>query len=395
MIRPLLVAAAAAAFVSLALPSQAQCPPDDLDGVADNERDDLDYFYVVTGGKFPTGNMPNGDNASGGTFRYLVDDPGWGYPTGAWRRDDWFPQNAGLALTLRNGGVTIYDNNGIDDDTHGGFYDSSAVATPGPGLYRGYCMSNNWDFTYATYFKLAAPTTIDEIVGYYDGDGYYGDFDATSPELSFRTNIWSSVLAGMAGPNPILDPACATYEGDVLSVESVEADWSVSDTGVAREFPPSFGRPPDPIWRMSFKLAGPVTIPAGEYFFNVEALVRLNAGIDVRPNNLQNQINTSANQLVPIAILSNDALDAPNDVDVDSVTFRDASPLATNAGIEDVNGDGLLDLVLKFRARSIRKPTAEECANPALKHVLSGYTTDGDAFAGADRVTFSGPDCGN
>lgn len=49
-----------------------------FNGVADNEVDALGYYYIITGGKFPTGPIPNGDNASGGTFRYLLDDPGWG-----------------------------------------------------------------------------------------------------------------------------------------------------------------------------------------------------------------------------------------------------------------------------------------------------------------------------
>lgn len=398
MIRPafaaaLLATAALAPFASA--PAHAACPPSNLDGAADNERDDLDYFYVMTGGLFPNGNIPNGDNASGGTFRYLVDDPYWGYPTGTWRRDDWFPQNAGFALTLREDGVTVYDNNGIDAGTHGGFYDSGASSTPGPGLYRGYVMSNNFDFAYATFFRLTEETTIDEIVGYYDGDGYYGDFDATSPELAFRVNVWSAVPAGMAGPNVIYDPACATYRGDVLTIDSAAVDWSVSDTGVARVFPPSFARDPDPIWRMSFRLGSPVTLPAGEYFFNLDALVHLTVGIDVRPNNAHNQVNTSANQLVPVAILSNASLDAPNEVDVESVEFRGAHPLPTSSTVEDVNADGLDDLVVRFRARSLADPSAEECANPALKHVLTGSTIDARAFSGSDTITFTGPACGN
>lgn len=393
MSRSMPAALAAILLASVSFPLAAQCPPSELDAAADNERDDLDYFYVMTGGLFPTGNIPNGQSSSGGTFRYLVDDPYWGYPTGVWRRDGWFPENAGLALTLRDGATTVYDNNGIDDGTHAGFYDSSDDVDPGPGLYRGYVMSNNFDFAYATFFRLTEPTTFDEIVGYYDGDGYYGNFDANSPDLAFRVNVWSAVEAGFAGPNIIYDPACITYRGDVLSIDSASVDWSVSDTGVAREFPPSFDRDPDPIWRMNFGLSSPVTLPAGEYFFNVDALVHLSAAIDVRPNNTQNQINTSANQLLPIAILSNASLDASTEVELESVMFRGASPLSTSSSIDDVNGDGLDDLIVRFRSRDLAKPSPEECSNPAIKHVLTGYTTDARAFSGSDTVTFTGPDC--
>lgn len=58
-----------------------------FDGAADNQRDDLGYYYVMTGGKFPTGNTPNGSGASGGTFRYINDDPAWGYPINVWHKD--------------------------------------------------------------------------------------------------------------------------------------------------------------------------------------------------------------------------------------------------------------------------------------------------------------------
>ena len=38
----------------------------------------INFFSMITGGKFPTGPTPNGDNAStpnGGTFRFVSDDP--------------------------------------------------------------------------------------------------------------------------------------------------------------------------------------------------------------------------------------------------------------------------------------------------------------------------------
>lgn len=372
----------------------AQCPPSDLDGAPDNQRDDLDYFYVLTGGLFPTGNVPNGDNASGGTFRYMADDPIWGIPLGAWRRDDWFPQNAGLALTLQDGPTTVYDNNGIEDGSHGGFYDSSDSVDPEPGLYRGYCMSNNWDFTYATYFRLEEPATFTRLIGYFDGDGYSGGFDPFSVELAYRMNVWSAVhVSGGEGGPEVYDPACATFRGDVLSVETTDHAWSASDTGVARQFPPSFGRDPDPIWRLVIDLPEPVTLPAGHYFFNVEALVRLSPVVDVRPGNALNQVNTSSQQLVPIAVLSAPGFDAPAEIDPGSAVFRDAHSVTGATTNEDVNGDGLLDLVLRFRARQLRKPTPAECANPAIHHVLSGSTYGGRPFSGSDRVSFIGPDC--
>ena len=119
-----------------------------FDGQADIQTGSFGYYYGITGGKFPTGTTPNGDNASGGTFRRIWDDPYWGASTGTWTKDDWFPENAGLALTLKNASSTVYDNNGIEDGTQGDYYDAQTQGLPSastPGLYRGYCMSNIYD----------------------------------------------------------------------------------------------------------------------------------------------------------------------------------------------------------------------------------------------------------
>ena len=42
-----------------------------------------------------------------------------------------------------------------------------------------------------------------------------------------------------------------------------------------------------------------------------------------------------------------------------------------------------------------RGPTPEECAYPQMKHLLTGNAATGGSFTGADRVTFTGPACGN
>lgn len=89
----------------LTLSASSHAVPFDFNGSADNTIGS--YYYAVTGGKFPTGNVPNGDNASGGTFRFLTDEPAWGYPIQQWRKDDWFTENAGLALTLKAGGSIL------------------------------------------------------------------------------------------------------------------------------------------------------------------------------------------------------------------------------------------------------------------------------------------------
>jgi hypothetical protein len=58
-----------------------------FNGHGDHQTDAFGYYYIITGEKFPTGPTPNGDNASGGTFRFLTDDPAWDdYPIDNWQR---------------------------------------------------------------------------------------------------------------------------------------------------------------------------------------------------------------------------------------------------------------------------------------------------------------------
>ncbi len=68
--------------------------------------------------------------------------------------------------------------------TQGSYYDNSlGTSTRIPdaseaGLYEAYCMSNYLPASFAGYFKLNAPTTFTQIVGYFDPNG--------TPELRFN-----------------------------------------------------------------------------------------------------------------------------------------------------------------------------------------------------------------
>jgi hypothetical protein len=237
-----------------------------FNGAGDNETDAYGYYYAITGGKFPTGNTPNGDNASGGTFRFLTDDPAWGYAIDTWHKDDWYPDNAGLAVTMFNNGGIVYDNNGIEDGTYGDYYNASGSHGL-HGLYRGYSMSNNFDWVYAGYMKLEQDTVIDSIVGYFDYNGGSADpvaFNPNSPAISYRMNLWSNVAGNLLPVNT------GSFDGDVLCSDLLGGTMSVSDTGVVRVMPDAST---DAIWRLTYKLDAPITLKAGEYWFSHDATV--------------------------------------------------------------------------------------------------------------------------
>lgn len=239
-----------------------------FNSMGDNQTDVLGYYYIITGGKFPTGTTPNGDNASGGTFRFLVDDPAWGYPIDSWQKDDWFPDNAGFALTLKNDGLIVYDNNGLEDGTYGDYYDASGSHGT-HGLYRGYSMSNNFDWIYAGYFKITQPTTFDQIIGYFDPNGSSADafpFNPNSPAIRYRMNIWSNVAGNLLPVNT------GSFTGDVFSTDNVGGSFSWGATGANRVFPgvPGF---PEAIYRLVFTLDNPVTLQPGIYWFSHDASI--------------------------------------------------------------------------------------------------------------------------
>lgn len=245
-----------------------------LNGAPENQRDDLGYYYTITGGQFPTGTTPNGDNASGGTFRFLLDDPAWSYPLGIWQKDDWFSDNASIALTLRNSGSIVYDNNGLEPDAataaDPNYYDyvNGNYPTGGHGAHVAYSMSNNYDWIYAGYFKIEAATTVSSLTGYfaYSGnplDPLTGPFDPSNPNIGFRMNIWSNVEGNLLPTNT------GAFDGDVFTSDASAGTFSWSDTGFDRVGSSSTQN----IYRLTYALDSSITLQPGVYWFSHDATV--------------------------------------------------------------------------------------------------------------------------
>jgi hypothetical protein len=116
--------------------------------------------------------------------------------------------------------------------------------------------------------------------------------------------------------------------------------------------------------------------------FTVGILVTV--AIDIKPGSGPNSINPKSKGKIPVAILSTTDFNAPKMVDRDSLTFGstgDEPSLAfCNPKGEDINGDGLKDLVCHFYTED----TAFECGN--TEGVLNGMTMDGTPIGGRDSV---------
>jgi hypothetical protein len=105
----------------------------------------------------------------------------------------------------------------------------------------------------------------------------------------------------------------------------------------------------------------------------------LNVAIDIKPGGFPNSINLKSKGNVPVAILSSPTFDAAT-FDRGTVVFAGAPALSIGGSPEDVNGDGLLDLVLHFSTQSLNLMSGDTEA------CLTGKTLSGQEFKGCDSV---------
>jgi len=108
------------------------------------------------------------------------------------------------------------------------------------------------------------------------------------------------------------------------------------------------------------------------------------APIDIKPGSDPNSINPKSNGKIPVAILSSEKFYAPEMVDKDSLTFgptgdEDSLAFCNHRG-EDINGDGLEDLICHFYTED----TGFLCGD--TEGVLKGITMDGTPIEGKDSV---------
>ena len=126
---------------------------------------------------------------------------------------------------------------------------------------------------------------------------------------------------------------------------------------------------------------------AGSYEFSQARLL-----IDIRPGRKPNQINWTGTGTVPVAILSKPAFDAPARVRWSSLRFGRTGwerSLLTFDGkpdcwTRDVNGDGRLDLVCRFRIPKMNFTCGDTAG------IMRGMLKNGKFFSGKDSVVIIG-----
>ena len=111
----------------------------------------------------------------------------------------------------------------------------------------------------------------------------------------------------------------------------------------------------------------------------------IKVAIDIKPGSSVNPINLGAKGAVPVAILSSGTFDATQ---VDPATVKLAgAPVRLNgqgqplASFQDVNGDGLLDLLVQVESSALQLTSSDTQAT------LTGTTFSGTPITGTDSVT--------
>ncbi|MCP5114145.1 MAG: hypothetical protein GY953_25215, partial [bacterium] len=225
-------------------------------------------FYLVLGAsKFPNNQTKTGVPGPGCAIVFRHETPEvWGQDGfQVWspntRLEQEFQATSGLALTLRNNGTVVYDNNGVEDNSVGDYYDNSSGAVDDndkPGLFLWFSMSDNLKAIFASHFRLMEPTTFTEIIGYFDGNGHEElRFDPHNAHNRFRMNIWSDGSDGL--------PAVNGFTGDVFTSDTTAGEFAFSPTGVRRIFSDGAS---DVLFRMVYTLEEPIILPPGDYWFS-------------------------------------------------------------------------------------------------------------------------------
>jgi uncharacterized protein (TIGR03437 family) len=242
----------------------------------------LGFYYSLLGGKSVAGQSLNGVAGSTSALAYQeADQLTWGtngynsWTTSTGLTSSAYSGASGLAITLYNGSSIVYDNNGIESGTYGTFYNNQGGAADNlkPGLTDMYSMSNYFPLVFAGYFKLAQSTTITKMVGYFDPGGSVTlPFDPSNPYIKYRFNIWTN-----NGGVPTLTTGTQQFVGNTFSSDTTAGTFAYSDTNVQIVSSVATNAPKD-IYRLTYTLATPITLPAGEYWLSHDASVRSTPG---------------------------------------------------------------------------------------------------------------------
>lgn len=186
----------------------------------------------------------------------------------------------------------------------------------------------------------------------------------------------------------VYDPATGNVEA-TLDAGGIPVGVSASSDRSRIYVVNSAGKSLSVINSASDTIMGLIPLPAGGPIgfgiFVTPGAFAFNVGIDLKPGHNPNTINLGSRGVVQVAILSTSTFDAPSQVKAETVTLAGAPVQLKGNGLPvvtyaDVNGDGLVDLVVHVQTEQMKLSPG------ATKAILEGETLEGTPIQGEDTV---------
>jgi hypothetical protein len=185
-----------------------------------------------------------------------------------------------------------------------------------------------------------------------------------------------------------------------LDFESLTADLWVNDVLVAEDVPITPREFQHNLWGTIVLDKWGVSSPTSSAFSNVvyfddvalwEPETTIEVEIDIKPDSEPNPINLKARGVLPVAVFSSETFDATQ-IDPATVVLAGA-PVAVTGGknakwmahADDVDGDGLVDLMLQFDNQALDPAQLQDGVA-----ILTGATYGGDEIEGQDDIVLVG-----
>ncbi len=190
----------------------------------------------------------------------------------------------------------------------------------------------------------------------------------------------------VAGPSEGVVITDSQIEGNVTGIrnQSVPAVDATGNYWGAADGPSTLGGSGDSYFG---------NVAAGEFLTSLPAcLIDVQqVDIDVKPGSVRNPVNVKSQGVIPVVIFTTAEFDASQ---INGSSVQLAGTDADRFALEDVDGDGDLDMILHFDTQAVIESLEVNLASgdsELITVVLTGETIDGVAIQGFDSIDFFRP----